>query len=144
MQTIIFYSILLFFFILKAENLDRIAIFPFSTKYENSMYNTKKKKRSFRNNKWNRKSGLRILFGITSLGTFGGGAVMNYLAGKKVKEYESIIAESKKIKTSEQCNSSNKHWNDAYNSAELKMKMRNVLYFLSGMGLTCFSITFFF
>ena len=117
-----------------------------STKYVNSVENTKKnkKKRSMQNNKQRRKSGLRVLFGITSLGTFGSGVIMNYLAEKKVKDYVSIKKEYKEIKTREQLNSANKRWNDAYYSADLKMKVRNVLYFLSGMGLTCFSITFFF
>ena len=116
-----------------------------STKYLN------KRKQILRNKKRDKKKALRILFGITSLGAVGGGAVMNYFAEEKIDEYESILKDFKdqedKIRKTNDItlyNSLNKKYMKAYKSADLRMKARNVLYFLAGTGAICFSITFYF
>ena len=114
-----------------------------STKYLNSV-NKSKKILTLRNSNLDRKSRLRILFGITSLATLGSGVVMNYLAEKKVEEYQNVAEEYKISRSNDQYAFLNKRYEDAYKSADQRIKARNVLFSLAGTGAACFSITFFF
>ncbi len=84
----------------------------------------------------------KVVFGIITVACGAVGAVINIQAEEKVNDYMAIKVDYSNSNGNADYDTYSKDFKVAWNEADRMMKIRNICYIASGVGLACFAVTF--